>query len=85
MTNNHCNNPSACGCAGLSGDEDEFYDFSTPAKVEEKPKMREILHPKNDEELRAILASIPEHGGVKSGDEPTSHGDWAHKGKVVDF
>jgi hypothetical protein len=85
MVNGHCNNHGNCGCAGLTDDGDEFYDFSTPEKVEEKPAMREVIHPKDNAELEKILAAIPEVGGSKTTDNPTAHGDWALKGRVSDF
>lgn len=46
-------------------------------------KSQEAPHPKNDEELAEILASVEEIGGSKK--EPTKHGDWSLKGKCVDF
>jgi hypothetical protein len=81
QTQGHCHS-GACGCAGLADDGDEFYEFSDE-QVTQKPL--EKPHPKNDAELAEILANIPEVGGLKSGAEPTKHGDWAHNGKAVDF
>jgi hypothetical protein len=44
---------------------------------------KEAPHPKNNEELKKILAEIEELGGPKKG--TTKHGDWSIDSRAYDF